>query len=387
MPPVYIIGLGTFLPNDPVDNDRAEDVLGQVANRSSRVKRWVHNQNGIQTRYYALDPATGRQTHTNAEMTAAAVGAALADAGVPLSEIECLVCGTSIADQVLPNHAVMVHGLLGGHPMEVACTSGVCCSGMTAFKYALMNVASGQVRMAVSTGSDVGSVIFRAGHFRAQMDLQRNEKRSKELTREPTLPFENEFLRWMLSDGAGAWVVADRPREGRLSLRVDWIDLYSFAHEAESCMYFGANKREDGSLKGFLLVDDPNELARDGYLSLWQDLTALQKYLGPLCGRACLESRRRHQLSPDQIDWVLPHYSSEAFSQPFYDGLAQGGFEVPRPKWFTNLRSKGNTGAASIYIILEELVSSGRAKRGDRILCFVPESSRFSFALAHLTAV
>jgi 3-oxoacyl-[acyl-carrier-protein] synthase-3 len=67
--------------------------------------------------------------------------------------------------------------------------------------------------------------------------------------------------------------------------------------------------------------------------------------------------------------------------------MLDAGFGIPQEKWFTNLTWKGNTGSASIYIILEELVSSGRAKRGDRVLCFVPESSRFSFALLHLTVV
>ena len=63
------------------------------------------------------------------------------------------------------------------------------------------------------------------------------------------------------------------------------------------------------------------------------------------------------------------------------------GFEIPLERWFTNLTSKGNTGAASIYIMLEELVASGRAKTGERILCMVPESARMMFGFIHLTVV
>ena len=54
---------------------------------------------------------------------------------------------------------------------------------------------------------------------------------------------------------------------------------------------------------------------------------------------------------------------------------------------FTNLSAKGNTGSASIFIILEELFRSNRIAPGDTILCFVPESARFSAAYALLTAV
>ena len=36
---------------------------------------------------------------------------------------------------------------------------------------------------------------------------------------------------------------------------------------------------------------------------------------------------------------------------------------IPCERWFTNLTTKGNTGAASIYIMLEELVASGGRTR------------------------
>jgi 3-oxoacyl-[acyl-carrier-protein] synthase-3 len=387
MPHAYITGMGVFLPNAPVGNDRIEDVLGRVGTRSSQVKRWVLDYNGIQNRYYAIDPETGKPTHTNAEMTTAAIRAALDDAGLPLSRVQCLSCGTSSADQVLPNHAVMVHGELGSHAMEVVSTAGVCASGMTAFKYAFMNVASGQVKRALATGSELASISLRASHFKAEMELKRKDLETQDLVREPMLAFENDFLRWMLSDGAGAWVLSDKPRDNGLSLRVDWIDITSFANEAPSCMYYGAAKRPDGSLTGFRLVDDPDTLIRGGYLSLCQDVEALRKNLPVMGRRACVKTMDKHNLSADQVDWFLPHYSSKGFRQPLFDSMKEINFEIPFEKWFTNLEYKGNTGSASIYIILQELVASGRAKRGDRILCFVPESSRFSFAILHLTVV
>ena len=54
-------------------------------------------------------------------------------------------------------------------------------------------------------------------------------------------------------------------------------------------------------------------------------------------------------------------------------------------KWFMNLATVGNVGAASIYLALEELMNSGKLKKGDKILLSVPESGRFSYALAYLT--
>jgi 3-oxoacyl-[acyl-carrier-protein] synthase-3 len=63
------------------------------------------------------------------------------------------------------------------------------------------------------------------------------------------------------------------------------------------------------------------------------------------------------------------------------------GFTVPYEKWFTNLAYKGNTGSASIYVMLEELFHSGMLKEGQKILCFIPESGRFSIAYMLLSVV
>ena len=61
-------------------------------------------------------------------------------------------------------------------------------------------------------------------------------------------------------------------------------------------------------------------------------------------------------------------------------------FCIPMDKWFTNLETKGNTGSASIFIMLDEFIKTKDLRRGDKILCFVPESGRFSSGFMLLTA-
>jgi 3-oxoacyl-[acyl-carrier-protein] synthase-3 len=72
---------------------------------------------------------------------------------------------------------------------------------------------------------------------------------------------------------------------------------------------------------------------------------------------------------------------------PIADCMAAVGFPVPQEKWFTNLQTKGNTGSAAIYIMLDELLKSDKLQAGDRLLCFIPESGRFTGSLMYLTAV
>ncbi len=80
--------------------------------------------------------------------------------------------------------------------------------------------------------------------------------------------------------------------------------------------------------------------------------------------------------------------SSEYFRQPLADYMAASRLcRLRQEKWFTNLQTKGNTGSASIFIILDELFRSGRLAIGDCLLCFVPESGRFTGSLMHLTVV
>lgn len=377
----YITGTGAFLPNSPVTNDQIEDVLGFVNTFPSRAKKRVLAMNGIESRFYAIDAATGRESHTNASMTAEAIRRAAERGGAKTEELDCLSCGTSSPDQLLPGHGTMVHAELGCPPCEVATMSGVCCSGLAALKYAHMHVATGSGRQAAATGSELVSVSLKASHFAPEIQLKREEAHG-----EPILAFENDFLRWMLSDGAGAVWVTDAPREGGLSLHIDWIDLLSFASESDTCMYAGMRKQEDGSIIGYRSVSDPLELCRGRYLSLAQDVRVLLGNLPVLMRKAIGRVQRKRDLRADRIDWLLPHYSSEWFRQPLYDGLTELGLPIPFDRWFSNLSTKGNTGSASMYIMLEELIDSGRIKPGDRILCIVPESARMSFGFMHLTA-
>ena len=85
----------------------------------------------------------------------------------------------------------------------------------------------------------------------------------------------------------------------------------------------------------------------------------------------------KRSLSVDAIEYFLPHYSSEFFRKPLEQGLAEVNLAIPQECWFTNLTSKGNTGSASIFIILEELFNAQRLAVGERILCYIPESGRF----------
>ena len=380
---VFITDLAAFLPNAPIDNEQMEEILGMVNQLPSRTRRIILRNNRINTRFYAIDPATGRTTHNNARLTAEAVRRLRPGDDFSPRDIQCLSCGTSSPDQLMPGHAAMVHGELGGGPCEILSAAGVCASGMSALKYAYMNVALGLTDNAVATGSELAS-----SFMQARMCQPVPSNKVEQLENQPIMAFEADFLRWMLSDGAGAAYLSNAPRADGLSLRIDWIELLSFAHLFEPCMYAGAEKNADGTLTGWREYPSLEQAAAANSFLIKQDVKLLNReVVATAVDRTLRPLIEKHRLNVAGIDWFLPHYSSEFFRPQLEEWLTRIDFAIPAERWFTNLTDKGNTGSASIYIILEELFHSGRLKRGEKLLCFVPESGRFSMCYMLLTVV
>lgn len=377
--PVYINRISACLPHDPVSNEQMEARLGQVGDRPSRARSIVLRRNGIRQRHYVIDPATGEPSMTNAQLSAAAIRGLASPA--ELQDIQCLVAATSSPDQTMPGHGVMVHGELGNPPCEVVTTAGICLCGVSALKYAWLSIASGESRNAVACGSEVASALMHARNFTAEIDSA-----AEDLERSPELAFEKDFLRWMLSDGAGAVWLEDRPNPSGLSLRIDWIDILSFADRFPACMYAGAHM-EGEQLLGWSRMDG-DERSRRSVMAVKQNVKLLNENIVEVTVEQALQRiRQRRELSAEDIDWFLPHYSSEFFRDRLAEGLERIDFAIPQERWFTNLTRKGNTGAASFFIILDELFHSGRLKPGQRLLGYVPESGRFSSAFLHMTVV
>lgn len=378
---VYITRTASFLPNAPVDNDSMEKILGQVGERPSRSRKLILRSNQIRTRYYAIDPLTGKHNYTNAQLCAEAVRGLISE-DFALSDISCLAAASSIPDQIMPGHASMVHGELGSPPCEIASVSGVCVSGMTAMKYAWLNVAAGQHPSAVAAASEAASYAMKAENFEPEL-----AHKVAALESHPEIAFEKDFLRWMLSDGAGAVLLqSEKPKKG-LALRVEWIDNLSYANEMSVCMYAGGRKESDGSLTGWQAVDR-TVCNAESFLSVKQDVKQLNEHIIELTATRTLPVvQKKYAISADQIDYFVPHFSSHYFRDKLDQTMQSVGFGIDQSRWFSNLSEKGNTGAASIYIMIDELFKSGRLQPGEKILCYIPESGRFSVSYMLLTVV
>src|SRR5262249_51711908 len=138
---------------------------------------------------------------------------------------------------------------------------------------------------ALCVGVEHASLGLRAKSFRTVYDIAailRDIRSSKW--------FMSVFLRFMLSDGAGAFLLESEPRKDGPSLRIDWTYSRSFANEAPLCMKLESNPR-----------------------MLTQDIKILAKYMAPLSKKAVEGALRQNGETLDGYTVVLPHMSSYYF--------------------------------------------------------------------------
>ncbi|MCF6351012.1 MAG: beta-ketoacyl-ACP synthase III [Flavobacteriaceae bacterium] len=368
---VYITSIGAYLPNKPISNDQIEFFLGKINGKESTVKNRILKQNGIKTRYFAIDK-NQKTTHSNAQLAVKAVEKAIENSTLRASEIQLLATGTTQGDLPIPGFASMVHAGLDFKTCEVASFQSVCASGMMALKNAYTQIKSAEKQNAVCVGSEFASRLFKASRFEAQKNK--------------SVPFDTEFLRWMLSDGAGAMVLENKKKEFGLSLKIEWIDLESHAHKFPLCMFTGKNDNKNEKEQTWLDYPDYEAASKAGAINLKQDIRLLNQVIQTGVSHY-FRLINKGMIKASEIDWLCCHYSSEFFKEPIKELMKKGGGTIPDKKWFSNLTSKGNTGAASIYIMLEELMNSNTLKSGETILCMVPESGRFITSFMKLTVV
>lgn len=379
MKSVYINNIQKFMPNEPVDNKNIEEYLGYIGGKKSKAKNIVLRSNGIKRRFYVLEKGTQTPLFTNAQLCSNAIQK-LIDEDFALADIECLACGTTSPDQLMPGHTLMVQGELGISSIETITASGICLSGINALKYIYYGIKAGEINKAVSCGSEASSPILCARNFT-------EESNHKELEKNAGIAFEKDFLRWMLSDGAGAMRVENKPNNNKISLKIEFIEVLSYAGEMPVCMYSGLEIQEDNSIKSWRAYEQKEVMAKS-LLSVRQDVKLLNENIVEYTViKPLIEIRQKKGLNTEIYDYFLPHYSSVYFREKLYEGLIKADCKIPYEKWFTNLETHGNTGSASMYIMLEELFNSGRLKKGERILCYVPESGRFSTAFISLEVV
>lgn len=363
MDDVFINGFGSFLPGPAIANSEMEEYLGHVFGKPSRFRAITLKQNKIKTRHYAVNKE-GQSLHSSCSMAAQAIENAVTNSEVMLGDISYLASSSTLGDGLVPGLAAHIHAALNIKSIEIANFQSVCASALMAIKSAYLQVKAREHRCVVVSGSEFASRYFRPGNYECVSAFQAAQE----------VPFQADFLRFTLSDGAGAAIIENKPNARQLSLKIKWIDIRSFAHLFDTCMVGGAVPHED-SWKYWSSFGDPLAAAKAGAFILVQDFELMKRML-PVWVSHYLSLIEQKYIMIEKIDHVCSHYSSHSLREEVIALLKQAGAMIDEEKWFTNLYAKGNTGTASIFIMLEDLYYSGKLKKGETILCHVPESGR-----------
>lgn len=360
---VYLQSAGMFLPGSPVDNAGMDAYVAPLNRISGRIKQRILAENGIQQRYYAIDGA-GQTVFSNTQMAAGAITETLALAGKTLADVGYLSSGSSGGDALMPGFASMIQGEMAAPPMETLSVHGVCAASVGAMQAAAIAVESGAHSLALSVASEMPSRLFKRSRFAAQ---------------DYNTDFDAHFLRWMLSDGAGAVLLGGPkalPQANGLRLKLKWTHQRSFAGDYPVCMQLGLTPDRSKSHLDFPAWGDAEAA---GALSLRQDIRLLP-HLFDVCIHEYADLAHKGWVPERGIDHFLCHYSSERFIPVVDDLLGKAQLSIPRERWWSNLAWRGNTGAASIFIMMSEFLQKEgkRLKAGDTVLCFIPESGRFT---------
>ncbi|SMC27090.1 3-oxoacyl-[acyl-carrier-protein] synthase-3 [Andreprevotia lacus DSM 23236] len=358
---VYIEAAGYHLPGPPVDNDGMDAYIAPINRISGRIKARILAENGIASRHYAID-ADGNTVLSHARLAANAVEDCLQRAQATAADVSLLAVGSSGGDALMPGFAAMIQGELGAPPMSTLSSQGICAAGVTALAHAAQGIELGAHRQALVVAAEMPSRMF---------------KRSRFAPRGYDSDFDAHFLRWMLSDGAGALLLTDTPsgRNG-VRLKLSWVHQQSFAGDYPVCMQLGLSEDRNTS---FLDYPSSSEAEAAGALSLRQDIRLLP-HLFDVSIHEYVKLVEGGWIKSDEIDHFLCHYSSAKFIPVVADLLDKAGLSIPQARWYSNLATRGNTGAASIFIMLAEFLDTHTVKPGEKIFCFIPESGRISAA-------
>jgi len=360
---VSVVGTGSCLPNAPIPNSKIDDVLGRLTDAPKRVRVFSEGfgpsyleSSGIRHRHFAIDPATGRITHTCADMAEDASRRALEQAGRKATDVDLLLLATPYYDHIVPPTSSVLQERLGiERCVEMEIHSN--CAGVgKCMQIAFDALRLGRYKTALVTYVQHSSSFLRSCWFQQQLMTK-----------------SQAALRYILADGAGA-VVLEGGHDGRrkpvehelLGVHVESIGglrpAGMTAGGGVAALLDGA-----GSLVG---------LHQAGSHHLDQDFPAVSREGRVLAAEATLRMLEALQLESAQID----HYVGSIPNNALYEqGLAKFAslLKVDRAKVKFRATDSGYCGGASILVHFDHMVRDGELRAGETVALGAVESSKW----------
>lgn len=363
---VCITGAGSFLPGDPIPNDRIDDMLGRLSDAPERVQAFIETvgkrmlaSSGVATRHFAVDPETKKLTHTVASLGEVAARRALEMAGRKANDVQLLILSSPSADTTTPPTSVWLQERLGIErcaEMEIHSN----CSGVgKGLQVAYDALRLGRYQTALVVYSQISSVYLRSCYFN-QASVTKTQA----------------MLRYILADGSGAVFMEARPGGGEERAPGEVLGAYveSIGGTRPPGMTAGLGVLS-ASVGGNIFAS----VFGEGNHHLDQDFAAVHREAGPTLLGGIERMLSSLGLDPASVGhYVVSIPSMQLYSDnlpSFTDRLRSGKEKMP-----FRARDIGYCGGASVLIHFDEIARNGELKRGERVVLHAVESSKWMTA-------
>ena len=339
-----VLGMASALPGPAVSTS---DLLGHVENRfgipARRIGRRVAKSMGITTRHLVRDLMerieSPRPGCRNPELAAAAVTAAIKQAGLHPRDFGYMLAHTTTPARLLPPNVAEVAQLLN-FSAPYAEFRQACTGFANALQFAAGLLNSPSAPPVIIVGSETGSVYF------------------------DPLSVTSDSSQWVnlvqMGDGAGAIVLAPMTADD------DWacamIETPFFGH-------IGLDR-----LSGFELASGGSDAPGGFDIATFRHAYKAIEEHGPKLFDAGLATVRGAGVDLDAIDYVLPHQANGRMAEWLAPRLG-----ISPDRIVGNGAVVGNLGSAAIWVALDALRRSGTLKPKQRVLVLGAEATQYLY--------
>jgi 3-oxoacyl-[acyl-carrier-protein] synthase III len=362
---VSITGTGSYLPGEPIPNDRLDEVLGPLDQAPERIQAFVKNiasrmlaSSGIEYRHFAIDPATHKLTHTVASLAEESARLALAAAGRQPQDIELLLLSCPNYDCSTPPTSTILQERLGiKNCAEMEIHSN--CSGVgKCMQVAFDALRCGRYKRALVAYSQLSSVYLRNCYFN-----------------QPRMNKNQAALRYILADGSGA-VLLEAVEPGTNHVQHELLGTYveSVGGDLPAGMTAGGGVAD--------LVDAEHQIPdvyELGTHHLDQDFSAVNRSAGRLLFDGVVRMAHALGIDPKCVDGIVASIPTRQLYEDNVE-LFTEYFGLTREQARFRARNTGYCGGSSILLHFDEMVREGEIRPGQTVLLDSVESSKWMTA-------
>ena len=304
-----ITGVGAYAPKRIVTNAELETMV-------ETSDAWIQQRSGIRQRHFV------DETEATSDLALRAAQQAMERANLLPEDLDLIVLGTTSGDMIFPTTANILQQRLGCRKIGSLDLYAACSGSVYSMSVASQFIQTGKYRHVLAVGAESLSRIT---------------------------DFTDRATCVLLADAAGA-VVLEPCEDG--SGIID-TDLYSDGAHWELLYMPGGGSRMPATHD---TVDRRMHYAKMKGSELFK--VAVRMFVE--CAETILT---RHGFTANDVNLFIPHQANLRIIE-----AAAKRLDMPMERVFVNVDRYGNTGAASVYVALEEAVAAGRLKRGDLVL-------------------